>query len=185
MEIRTAVLEDAEELRNLYAPYVTDTAITFEYEIPEVEEFSRRIEQTLKKYPYLVAVQDGAIIGYAYAGAFRTRAAYQHSAELSIYVDPAFHGAGIGRRLYLELENILRRQHVYVLYACITATSRQQDPNLNDGSIRFHEKMGYTLAGSFHQCGYKFGRWYDMIWMEKEIEKRPADPKPLVPFPAL
>ena len=182
MDIRLASLQDAAQIRRIYAPYVTDTAVTFEYEVPKVEEFEERIRNTLHRYPYLVAEEAGRIVGYAYAGAFRPRAAYQHSAEVSIYVDQTEGGKGIGRKLYLELEERLADQNVFVLYACITMTERTEDPYLTDGSIRFHEKMGYTLAGRFHYCGYKFDRWYSMIWMEKSISSRPEQPKAFVPY---
>ena len=177
MIIRLATVQDAAQIRRIYAPYVTDTAVTFEYEVLDVKEFEERIRHTLQKYPYLVAVDEGRIVGYAYAGAFRPRAAYQHSVEVSIYVDRAEGGKGTGRKLYQELERRLALQNVFVAYACITMTERVSDPYLTDGSIRFHEKMGYTLAGSFHHCGYKFGRWYSMIWMEKEICNKPEKPE--------
>ena len=182
MKIRLAGPQDAAQIRRIYAPYVTDTAVTFEYEVPDVEEFSERIRKTMQKYPYLVAEEAGRILGYAYAGVFRTRAAYQHSVEVSIYVDQTEGGNGVGRKLYQELERRLVLQNVFVSYACITMTERTDDPFLTDGSIRFHEKMGYTLAGRFHHCGYKFGRWYSMIWMEKSICSRPEQPELFLPF---
>jgi len=185
MEIRLAEPQDAAEILQIYAPYVNDTAVTFEYDVPETDAFEERIRNTLEKYPYLVAEKEGHIIGYAYAGAFRPRAAYQHSVEVSIYVDRAEGGKGIGRRLYEELEKLLIRQNVFVLYACITMTERIGDPYLTDGSIRFHEKMGYTLAGTFCHCGYKFGRWYSMIWMQKSLCGRPELPEPFRAFPKL
>ena len=185
MEIRTATPQDAAEIRRIYAPYVTDTAVTFEYDVPDADTFAERIHHTLERYPYIVAVQEGKIIGYAYAGAFRPRAAYQHAVEVSIYVDRAEGRKGTGRELYRELERRLLRQNVFVLYACITMTDRIRDPYLTDGSIRFHEKQGYALAGSFRHCGYKFGRWYSMIWMEKNISSRPEAPGEFIPFPEL
>ena len=181
MEIRTAAPEDAGEILRIYAPYVTDTAITFEYEVPGLEEFTDRVRNTLQRFPYLVAEEEGRIIGYAYAGSFRPRAAYQHCVEVSIYVDRSRTGGGVGRALYRALEEILLKQNVYVLYACITRTEREQDAYLTDGSIRFHERMGYHLAGSFRDCGYKFGQWYSMIWMEKNIRERDAQPEPFLP----
>lgn len=182
MKIRLATPQDAKEIRQIYAPYVTDTAVTFEYEVPTVETFEERITNTLRKYPYLVAEEEGHIVGYAYAGAFRPRAAYQHSVEMSIYVDREKGGKGIGRKLYQELEHRLIQQNVFVLYACITMTERTDDPYLTDGSIQFHKKMGYTFAGHFHHCGYKFSCWYSMIWMEKSICNRPDHPEPFQPI---
>ena len=185
MEIRIAEPGDAEAIRSIYAPYVADTAITFEYDIPDVQEFQRRIENTLKRYPYLVALEQGTVIGYAYAGPFRPRAASQHSVEASIYVDRKQTGKGVGRILYTELEKILFRQNVYVMYACITATEREQDEHLTNKSILFHEHLGYTLAGQFFHCGYKFDKWYSMIWMEKRIGEQPDHPEAFLPYPDL
>ncbi|MBQ9030001.1 MAG: N-acetyltransferase [Parasporobacterium sp.] len=180
--IRFADIQDAGAIRQIYAPYVEETAITFEYRVPDVDEFAGRLANTLKNYPYLVAEEEGRIVGYAYAGPFRPRAAYQHSAEVSIYVDRTFSGHGIGRQLYQELEKHLRKQNVFLLYACITKTDREEDAYLTDGSIRFHTKMGYTLAGTHHLCGYKFGQWYSMVWMEKLIAVRPEHPEEFIPF---
>jgi len=185
MEIRIAEPGDAEAIRSIYAPYVADTAITFEYDIPDVQEFQRRIENTLERYPYLVALEQGNVIGYAYAGPFRPRAAYQHSVEASIYVNRKQTGKGVGRILYTELEKILLRQNVYVMYACITATEREQDEHLTNKSILFHEHLGYTLAGRFFHCGYKFDKWYSMIWMEKRIGEQPDHPEAFLPYPDL
>lgn len=118
--IHRASAEDAEEILAIYGPYVKKTAITFEYDIPTLQDFRERIENTLARYPYLVATCNGVIIGYAYAGPFHPRAAYQHSAELSIYLSPASRGQGLGKKLYSALERILLSQHVYNLEACIT-----------------------------------------------------------------
>ena len=185
LNIRIALACDAEAIRNIYAPYVTDTAITFEYDVPDTDEFAGRIGRTLKRYPYLVAEENGEIVGYAYAGYFRPRAAYQHTVEVSIYVAAGQTGKGIGRQLYHHLERILIRQNVFVLYACITKTEREDDEYLTDGSILFHGKMGYETVGSYYHCGYKFGRWYSMIWMEKRICDLPEEPDAFIPYPEL
>ena len=185
MEIRVATEQDAEAIRNIYAPYVEKTAITFEYDVPSVEEFRHRIATTLREYPYLVAIEDGEVVGYAYAGPFYGRAAYKHSAEVSVYVSENQRGHGTGKLLYQQLESALASQNVFVLYACITAAECEGDPYVTDGSLRFHEKMGYRLTGKHNQCGYKLGRWYSVVWMEKSMADRPAVPEPFVPFPAL
>ena len=182
MLIRLASVDDAEEILAIYAPYVLDTAITFEYDVPEIGEFRSRIETTLKNYPYLVAVEEGRIIGYAYAGAFRKRAAYQHSAEMSIYIDQRYRQHGIGRSLYLELEKQLVRQNVFSLYAGVTVSDRPDDAYVTNGSICFHERMGYTKIGEYHLCGYKFGQWYSVAWFEKSLGTRPEKPDPFIPF---
>lgn len=182
MTIRVATPEDAEFIREIYAPYVEKTAITFEYDVPSIEEFHQRIADTLKEYPYLVAVEQERIIGYAYAGSFHARAAYKHSTEVSIYLNENWHEKGVGRQLYRELENRLIRQNVFILYACITTTERDDDENLTDASVRFHQKMGYTLIGKHNLCGYKFQKWYSVIWMEKLIADRADRPNDFIPF---
>ena len=169
MKIRQATTADAQELLNIYAPYVTHTAITYEYTVPSLDEFSGRICKTLQKYPYLVAEQDGHIVGYAYAGVFKDRRAYDCSVETSIYISRDEHGKGIGRTLYEALEDKLRAMQITNMYACIAYTEHE-DEYLTNGSVHFHEKMGFKLCGTFHRCARKFGRIYDMVWMEKELD---------------
>ena len=167
--IRTAKEEDAERLLEIYAPYVTDTAITFEYEVPTVDEFRHRIITILKKYPYLVAEdENGNLLGYAYAGAFKGRAAYDWAVETSIYVKQGEAGQGLGRLLHDALQKELQQMGILNMCACISAP-RGIDPYLTDNSIQFHRHLGYRMVGRFAQCGYKFSRWYDMVWMEKHI----------------
>lgn len=184
IRIRLATPEDADKLLAIYAPYVSGTAISFECRIPTVENFRNRIVSTLKEYPYLVAEQDGKIAGYAYASAFHSREAYRHSAETSIYVAENERGRGIGRALYEALERQLRRQNVFILYACVTCSDRE-DEFLPKASLRFHEKMGYRPVGVFRNCGYKFDRWYSTQSLEKNIAQLPAHPEPFIPFSAL
>ena len=182
--IRAARVSDAQSLLEIYEPYVRNTAITFEYEVPEPTDFRKRIENTLKKYPYIVAEADGEILGYAYTGAFKERAAYDWATEVSIYVKEDKRGLGIGRRLYEALEEISRAQHILNLNACI-AYADTEDEYLTNDSVTFHSHMGYKMVGKFHQCGYKFGRWYDMVWMEKMVGEHLADPAPVILFPDL
>lgn len=169
ISIRYAKVEDANQIRRIYAPYVLETAITFEYDVPSKEEFKQRITQTLKHHPYIVAENDkGQIIGYAYASSYYERAAYDHSVELSIYVEKSLHGKGIGRVLYETLEEELRKRGILNLTACIAWTD---EPNqyLTHQSPDFHKKLGYEKCAHFHKIGYKFGRWFDIIWMEKML----------------
>ena len=168
MKIRMAELADAERLREIYAWYVENTAITFEYEVPSQEEFRGRIAKTLKDYPYLVLEEDGLVWGYAYAGPFVGRAAYRFSCEVSIYLDHKARGRGYGRRLYEALEEELSKRGIRNLYACI-GDPIIEDETLTRQSEEFHGHMGYVKVGEFHRCGYKFRRWYNMIWMEKFI----------------
>lgn len=179
--IRAATPGDAEEMLAIYAPYVENTAITFEYETPSPREFRRRIAETLEKYPWLAAEIGGRVVGYAYAGPFKARAAYDWAAELTVYLAPEVTKRGVGRLLYAALEDELRRMGVVNLYACI-GYPEIEDEYLTRNSADFHSHMGYSLAGRFHKCGFKFGRWYDMIWMEKLIGGHSADQPPIKPF---
>ena len=167
--IRSATERDAERLLEIYGYYVEHTAISFEYDIPGLEEFRGRIANTLRKYPYLVLEEDGVVVGYAYAGVFKGRAAYDHCCEMTIYLDHDAKGKGYGRTLYNALEEELRKIGIINLYACI-GDPIQEDEYLTKDSEHFHQHMGYTKVGEFHKCGYKFGRWYNMIWMEKIID---------------
>ena len=139
-----------------------------------LEEFSRRITHTLEKYPYLVAEKDHTILGYAYAGSFHERAAYDWAVETSIYVDQNLKHSGIGRLLHDALENALKKQGILNMNACIACTPTE-DPHLNNNSVEFHTHMGYRLVGEFYQCGYKFRTWYNMVWMEKQIGEHLTD----------
>lgn len=183
MNIRIATPDDAQAIVQIYAPYVTETAITFDYDVPTVSEYAEKISHILASYPFIVAEEEGRIIGYAYASIFRVRVAYIHTVEVSIYVDRDYHGRGTGRALYLELERLLALQNVYILYACITTTERADDAHLDDGSVHFHEKMGYRHIGGHPLSGYKFGKWYSVVWMEKVIASRPDVPDDFIPFP--
>ena len=166
--IRNAALSDAERLIDIYGFYVRNTAISFEYDVPSLEEFRGRIGNTIKKYPYLVLEADGVIQGYSYAGPFKARAAYDHSAEVTIYLDHTVKGRGYGRILYEELEGSLRSMGILNLYAII-GSPIVEDEYLTRNSEEFHRHLGFAKVGEFHKCGYKFGRWYNMVCMEKII----------------
>ena len=178
VRLRTARVSDAAALLAIYAPYVRETAITFEYDVPDEREFAARIRHVLEKFPYLVAEADGKIVGYAYAGAFHPRAAYQWCAEMSVYVKRDARRMGIGKLLYAAMEEILHMQRLTNVEACI-AMPNEPDEHLTLDSVRFHERMGYRMVGEFRQCGFKFGRWYNMVWMEKFIGDHCA-PQPSV-----
>lgn len=174
--IRDARLDDAPALLEIYAYYIENTAVTYELEVPSAEEFRQRIEQTLLKYPYLVAESSGRIVGYAYAGRFHPRAAYDWSAELSIYIAKEFTHCGIGRKLYGALEKKLAQMGIVNLYACI-ASPDVPDEYLDGNSVEFHRHLGFRLAGTFHNCASKFGRWYSMVWMERLIGEHLPSPE--------
>lgn len=179
--IRVARKEDAEALLEIYAYYVEKTAITFEYAVPTVQEFERRMQHVLEKYPYLVAGRNGEIVGYAYAGAFKERAAYDWAVETTVYVRNGLQKTGIGRALYEALEELLALQNIQNLNACI-AYLETEDEFLTHNSVQFHEHMGYRLVGEFDRCGYKNGRWYNMVWMEKHIGRHETEPPAVRPF---
>lgn len=176
--IRTARLEDAQALLDIYAPYVMNTAITFEYDVPTIEEFCSRIEKTLSKYPYLVAEMNGEIVGYAYASAFHERPACDWAVEVSIYVRQDKKKLGIGKALYAELERLLKLQNVLNVNASI-AYSEVEDEYLTKNSVEFHKHLGYKMVGEFHKCGFKFQRWYSLVWMEKHLGEHTENPKPV------
>ena len=168
ISIRFAKLEDAKELLKIYAYYVTDTAISFETEVPSEEEFKLRIEEVLKSYPFIVACKDDEILGYAYLHSFVGRKAYELSAETTIYLNPDKKKMGIGKKLYSVLEDIAKAQNITNLYSCIGYVDKE-DEYLNNNSVQFHEHIGFRMVGKFENCGHKFGRWYHMVWMEKII----------------
>ena len=168
MEIQPVKLEDAGELLSIYAPYVRDTAISFEYEVPSLSEFQDRIRNISSDLPYIKAVEAGKILGYAYAGKFKNRKAYDWSVEVTVYVRKDSRKSGVGKLLYNALEDSLKRIGVLNMNACI-ALPKGDDEHLSKDSFYFHEKMGFHPVGTFHNSGYKFNTWYDMIWMEKII----------------
>ena len=174
MIIRIATLEDASAIQNIYRYYVENTAITFELEVPSAEEFQERIKKTLKRYPYLVAEERGAVIGYAYAGIFYDRRAYDWSAEMSVYVQKGIHGKGVGTALYEKMEELLKKQNIVNLFACIT------HPNAE--SEAFHAARGYEKKAHFERCGYKLGKWWDIVWMQKVIVSNEGTPEPFQRF---
>lgn len=177
IKIRFASPSDAQELLRIYRPYVENTAITFEYTVPTEEEFTQRIRTISSRYPYLVASINNRTAGYAYASPFKGRAAYDWSAETSIYVDASCQGQGVGAALYTELEKYMIKQNIVNACACIALP--------NPVSIRFHEAFGYKTAAHFHSSGFKDGAWYDMIWMEKFLGEHSSQPEDFVPFPLI
>lgn len=177
--VRDATMEDAGRILEIYDYYVKNTAITFEYDTPSLDEFKGRMEKTMQRYPYLVILKDGRIEGYAYAGAFVGRAAYDWSCEMTVYLDHDARKCGMGRKIYEALEHALRDMGILNLYACI-GYPQNEDEYLTRNSADFHEHLGFVKVGEFHKCGYKFGRWYDMIWMEKIIGEHGEGQRPVM-----
>lgn len=182
--VRDAAPEDAERILEIYGYYVKNTAVTFEYDIPSLEEFRERMEKTMRRYPYLVVLRDGNIEGYAYAGAFVGRAAYDWSCEITVYLDRSAQKCGLGRIIYEALEKALHDMGILNLYACIGYPERD-DEYLTTNSADFHRHLGFARVGEFRKCGYKFDRWYNMIWMEKLIGEHGTGQAPVVIYPEL
>ena len=174
--IRPAEERDVPEILSIYAPYILNTTITFEYTVPAEGEFLDRFRDVTARFPWLVWEEDGGILGYAYASAPFQRAAYDWCAEPSVYLRPEARGKGIGGKLYAALEEILRQQGFQLSLAIITQE--------NSASIRFHRRCGYTINAVMENCGFKSGRWLGITWMEKrltsvEIPNNPPTPWPL------
>ena len=184
MQIRVAEENDAAVLVEIYSYYVEKTAVTFEYETPSVEEFAGRIRDIQKKYPYIVAEENGEILGYAYGSAFHPRTAYGWCAEMSIYVKHDRRGSGAGGRLYRALESLLAEMGVLNLNACI-AVPQKEDEYLTNASVDFHKHFGYKRVVMLLKCGYKFNRWYHMVWMEKMIGEHKSVQPEVKPFPEI
>ena len=176
INLRVANISDAKALSEIYKYYVENTTISFEYIAPDVNEFSKRITDKLEKYPFIVAEEDGRVIGYAYASSFRERAAYGWDAELSVYIDKTKRHQGTGTRLYTALIDILKLQNFVSLYAGVTVP--------NPASATLHEKFGFNIVGTYHAVGYKKEQWLDVVWYEKNIGDL-YPPKPIIPFPHL
>lgn len=187
IKIRIAKKDDAAALLEIYSYYVKNTAISFEYEVPTQQEFERRICTTLENYPYLVAEVDGKIAGYVYAGRFGVRTAYDWVAETSIYIHKDYHRLGLGKKLYEKLEEYLKAQNVVNLYAGIAdlPDGLEEDPYLTKNSEHFHAAVGYKKIANYTKCGYKFNRWYNLIYMEKFIGEHNTPQKSLIPFSQL
>lgn len=173
MEIRFAAEQDSAALLQIYGQYIR-TPVTFEYELPSETSFARRIRDIAAAYPYLVCEEDGRIAGYAYAHRQAERAAYQWNAELSVYLDGAYTGRGLGKRLYGVLIELLRLQGVRTVYALVTVP--------NERSEGLHRRLGFRHMGTQRSTGYKDGAWRDVAWFEKAIAPYGADPAPLLPI---
>ena len=171
--IRIAAAADAAAIRAIYAPFVSDSATSFETAVPDVAEIERRVATLGERYPWLVFEEDGAVLGYAYASPHRARAAYQWCTEVSVYVDGRARRRGIGRALYLALFDLLRRQHYVNAYAGITLP--------NPSSVGLHESLGFVRVGVYPQIGFKFGTWHDVMWLHLRLQDGPpvSDPLPL------
>ena len=173
-KIRSAALNDATAIREIYAPYVENTAISFEAQPPSVAEISARITQTTKSYPWLVYERNGLILGYAYASQHRSREAYRWSVDVAAYVSERHCRQGIGKELYGHLLGQLKDLGFWNAFAGIALP--------NPVSIGLHESMGFTAIGIYRRVGYKLGKWHDVGWWQKIIGPHPDTPgEPLTP----
>ena len=163
MLIRPITLADTTDILEIYSPYIKNTVITFETEIPTIEEFTARIESIKNNYPYLVCEMNGKVVGYAYASKHGERSAYKYSIDVSIYVDMNYQHNGIGKALYSHLFESLKSYDFYTAYACITLP--------NEKSINLHKAFGFHEVGTFHNVGYKMEKWLDVIWLEKQLKE--------------
>jgi L-amino acid N-acyltransferase YncA len=174
-EIRLVTPEDYAGILEIYAHYVRETVITFDYEVPTVDEWRKKIETISAKYPYLVCIHQNKIVGFAYASDFRHKIAYQWSPETTIYVAEGFHGKKIGKTLYTALLDLLKQQGFYNVYGIITVP--------NEPSVKLHHAMGFVPVGTFKNVGYKFDAWRDTYWCVLTLHEHgdnPAPPKPPV-----
>lgn len=176
MHIRLATTKDLPRMRALYAPHITDETTSFEYTVPTTEAFLQRFLNITRQFPWLVAEEDGVVLGYAYASPAFERAAYGWDADLSIYVAPESQGKGVGKRLALAVESILKRQGYCLIYSIIAEE--------NTGSIAFHRALGYQEVAFFPKCGFKLGAWRNVVWYCKRIAGE-EPPRPVLPFPQL
>jgi L-amino acid N-acyltransferase YncA len=170
-DIRLVTREDGAGIAEIYRPIVASTSISFETDPPDEQEIQRRIEETLPGFPWLVCEQQGRVAGYAYATRHRSRAAYQWSVDVSVYVHPDFRRRGIGQGLYVALLQILRAQGYFNAYAGIALP--------NPGSVGLHEAIGFKAIGVYRNVGFKLGAWHDVGWWELALQPAGRAPGPL------
>lgn len=175
--IRLATGRDAGQVAAIYAPNVAGKIISFESDPPGTDEMRRRIEVTLERYPWLVCERGGRVLGYAYAGAHRSRAAYQWSVDVSVYVHGGAQREGVGRALYASLFAALALQGFYNAYAGATLP--------NPASVGLHESVGFRPVGVYHGVGYKMGAWHDVGWWHLPLREKVADPDPPANLPSV
>jgi phosphinothricin acetyltransferase len=175
--IRLARPTDADGILTIYSPYIANTSLTFETDIPSGNEFANRISSYIENWPWIICVVDGQIAGYAYASRYRERVAYQWSVECSVYVHDDHQRSGIARALYTALFSILKKQGYRNVYAVINLP--------NERSVAFHENMGFQWFATYENVGYKLGQWKNVGWWRLIINEFGDDPAPVIPFSLL
>src|ERR1051326_1799073 len=163
--IRRIAPGDAQAVADIYAPFVTDSATSFEAVAPDAAEIRKRIVEITPRHPWLVFEAGGNVLGYAYASQHRSRHAYQWSTDVSVYIHDSARKQRVGRALYTALFDLLRRQGYFNAYAGITLP--------NPGSVRLHETMGFSTVGVYLRVGFKFGRWHDVVWLQRRLSDKP------------
>jgi L-amino acid N-acyltransferase YncA len=178
MKLRNINIEDANSVLDIYSPFIRESSVTFENDIPTAKDFRQRIIDYTKKFPWLIAEEDtGTLVGYAYASTYRERKAYQWVVESSIYIHKDYKRKNIGKILYSKLFSILKLQGIYKVFAVITLP--------NPASISFHESIGFQKFTTYHDIGYKLGKWCDVGWWELVLQSPAIQPKNIIPFPEL
>lgn len=167
--IRLAEQRDVKGILEIYAPFITDTSVTFEETIPDETSFWKRMQEIMAELPFLVCEIDGRIAGYAYASGYRSRASYRWSKEVSVYIHPDFYRRKVAHALYTTLNEMVRYQGIANLLAIITMP--------NEPSVAFHERFGYTKCGEFSKVGYKMGQWQNVGWFELFLQDETKSPK--------
>lgn len=167
--LRLAAAEDAEAILNIYKTYIENTRVTFEIEVPTIEEFRERMERITDRFPWIVCEIDGRIVGYAYGSKHGERAAYRWSADLSVYIRENYHRYGVGTALYTVLLELLRKQGYYTVYAGVATP--------NPKSEAFHTDFGFRNLGEFKNAGYKLGRWCGVSWYELVLSEYVSEPE--------
>jgi L-amino acid N-acyltransferase YncA len=168
LEIRLIEAKDTAGALAVYEPYVISTPVTFEYEVPSLEDFAKKIKTNTSKYPWLVCLQNGVVIGYAYASDFRYRAAYQWSHESTIYLSEAAQGKGLGRILYETLFSVLTLQGYYNVFAGVAIPNKKSEG--------LHTSLGFEDIGIFRKVGYKLGQWHDTRWFQLTLSPHIYNP---------
>lgn len=174
LEIVVTKDEHIKDILDIYSYYIINSPATFEIDIPEYSEFKQRVLNIQQKYPYLTALYNGKVAGFAYAAPLRSRKAYDYSCETTIYIHNEFLNKSIGKALYSKLFDDIKEQNIINIYACITESNKE--------SVLFHEKFGFQKVAHFHKCGYKFNKWHDILWLEKIISNHSINPLPFINF---